>query len=419
MAILVGCNDDDEDPEVGTSPPDMMRFTNPDGTLPEDMGVDGSPDPGAGDAALAEDAAPDAEVIECESPFEGGSLVEVVEFVSGDNPPFHRKLGQGWDGRLYYDLRQVTRDNLYAPNAEFFIRTFYPDGLDPDSQQWSVTIDGLVDSEVSFEVSELEPWEQGGYVLECSGNGDFSQFGLLSACTFEGVPMTEILERVNILPEAVGVLVNGFDHHEMPSQGGHSTPGAAWVFTFAQLEETRAFLATTMNGESLPPDHGYPVRLVVPGWYGCSNIKWVDRITLIDTNELPTSQMREFDTRTHQPRPTPRLARDFLPASMDQAAMPTRIEHWIVNGERRYRIVGVMWGGYEVTDALQIQFNNEGWEDVELCPPHAANQPWTVWEHTWTPRNPGVYNISCRINDPNVITKRLDFGFYDRSVRLA
>ncbi len=173
-----------------------------------------------------------------------------------------------------------------------------------------------------------------------------------------------------------------------------------------------------MNGEPLPPDHGQPVRLVIPGWYGCCNIKWVDRLTLVGADEPSTAQMREFASRTHQSG-TPTLARDFRPAIMQQAAMPIRVEQWDVGGEILYRVVGILWGGEETTDALQIRYDQGTPEPVEVCPPHLQNKTWTLWSHAWRPPGAGTYRIDMEIADPAVPSNRLDSGFYARRVSVG
>ena len=101
-----------------------------------------------------------------------------------------------------------------------------------------------------------------------------------------------------------------------------------------------------MNGEPLPLDHGAPVRLVVPGWYGCSWIKWVDELRLATPDAAATTQMREFAGRTHQDG-VPELARDYEAPAIDLAATPIRVERRRVDGGIEYRIVGIAWGGTE------------------------------------------------------------------------
>src|SRR4029453_17551387 len=126
--------------------------------------------------------------------------------------------------------------------------------------------------------------------------------------------------------------------------------GGSWIFALDELRE--AFLATGMNGVPLPADHGAPVRLVVPGWYGCVCIKWVNAIEFVDDRVPPTGQMIEFAARTHQ-RGVPSRAIDFHAAAIDQAAFPVRVEHWSTGSRSAYRVIGILWGGEKPSNALE------------------------------------------------------------------
>src|ERR1043166_2364487 len=169
-----------------------------------------------------------------------------------------------------------------------------------------------------------------------------------------------------------------------------------------------------MNGKPLARDHGAPVRLVVPGWYGCAAIKWVTAVTFAEESAPASSHMREFAARTHQ-QGVPELARAYRPAAIDQAAMPTRVEKWLVDGKIRYRVAGILWGGRRTVGALEIRFNPEE-EYVRVDDfRQAANDPWSFWSHAWTPKAPGTYMIRLRVPDRTVETKRLDSGYYFRA----
>jgi DMSO/TMAO reductase YedYZ molybdopterin-dependent catalytic subunit len=193
-------------------------------------------------------------------------------------------------------------------------------------------------------------------------------------------------------------------------------PGASWIFARGDLD--RALLATRMNGVPLPPDHGSPVRLIVPGWYGCACIKWVDRIDLVPEDAPATTQMQEFAARTHQ-NPAARLARDFTPAIIDTAAMPVRVEKWQIGGRLEYRIAGIVWGGSTPTNALSIRFKaSHPWGRVDDCPLPASTLTWSMWTHTWRPDSPGRYQIVLRVDDPSIRTRRLDLFFYVREIQI-
>jgi DMSO/TMAO reductase YedYZ molybdopterin-dependent catalytic subunit len=344
-----------------------------------------------------------------------GELLGRLPFDENVSAPLDTKVGQGWDARLYRDLSDLGPETLVTPNELFYIRTEHPDLLD-ESAPWLVRLGGLVAAEVDLEIDDLYAIEepQGVHLLECSGNSDGGAFGLLSAAEWAGAPMSAVLELADLDASATRVLVSGFDEHSVPSNNGHSTPGASWIFTFADLE--RAFLATRMNGELLPKDHGFPVRLFVPGWYGCTCIKWVNEILLVDEDAPATSQMQEFASRTHQDG-TPALARDYIPAVIDQTAMPVRVEKWLVDGTIAYRVVGILWGGAQLTDALTISFDGgQSHQPVAVSPPMTTNATWTSWSHTWRPESTGRHVIRMGIADPTIRTRRLDSGWYDRAV---
>ena len=357
----------------------------------------------------------------------------------GTAPPlFGRLLGAGLDARQFTDLSEIQSTNQSAirnpqsalsptPTARFFIRTAAPSAL-PPPERWALRLGGLVHAPVDLNPAALEPLARasGRYLLECSGNSDQSNYGLLSTADWEGVPLGAVLDRVRPSAASWRVLVSGVD--EEGSRPVTSVPGASWIFTRDELE--RAILAIRMNGAPLSRDHGAPVRLIVPSWYGCACIKWVDRIELVPDEAPATTQMREFAARTHQPfdrlaiersltSGRPLMARDFIPASIDTAAMPVRAEKWSIDGRIVYRLAGIIWGGSRPTNALQIRFRSGAlWVPVDDCPLPESTLTWSLWTHTWKPASPGRYQIVLKVDDPTIRTRRLDIFFYVREVEI-
>ncbi len=356
------------------------------------------------DALLADEAA---------GPWRGGTRLGVVPFAAEPQDPLETEIANGLDRRFYTDLSKVARDRLITPVEEFFVRTGVPDRLDP-SRPRSIRLDGLVSRPATLAPADLERRSapRGTHLVECAGNSRATRFGLISTAEWSGVPLARLLAKAGPLPRAAAARISGFDDHSRGST--NSEAGCSWVFPLGQLAAAGAFLATGMNGRPLKLAHGAPARLVVPGWYGCCSIKWLERVELVDGEQPATSQMREFAARTHQDG-VPRRAADYRPAVIDRAALPVRIEKWRAGGKILYRVAGIDWGG-DGSGRLMIRFHpQDPYREVRF-PAERRGSGWGVWLHPWSPTIPGRYLIQLKVDDPEVSVRRLDAGLYLRGV---
>jgi DMSO/TMAO reductase YedYZ molybdopterin-dependent catalytic subunit len=351
-----------------------------------------------------------------QDPFHGGKQLSDVDFVGELPIEMNTVMGTELDGRLYTDLSTLTPEHPITPTKDFYLRTRASKLLE-SNKPWTIRLAGLVREPANFSSARLRALGKpmGVHFMECAGNTRDFHFGLMSAASWTGVPMSDVLNTVDMKPQATHVLVSGFDRYQTESSS--SVPGASWIFKLDQVGSSRMFLATQMNDEPLPKDHGAPVRLVVPGWYACTCIKWVNEITLVAEDAAATSQMREYAARTDQ-QGLPKFARDYRAAAMQYAAMPIRIERWLVGGTIQYRVVGILWGGSQPVERLEIRFNpEEDFVPVDHLDP-SGEDSWSFWTHAWTPQKRGTYLIRLRVKDPVVPTKRLDAGYYLRAVEI-
>jgi DMSO/TMAO reductase YedYZ molybdopterin-dependent catalytic subunit len=348
--------------------------------------------------------------------------------------------GGGHDARLCIDVASLlTPEGRLTPSDQFFIRTEYPDLLRPQ-REWMIKLHGHVKQPRNVPLSSLhdlvEP--KGPVLLECSGNAAQLKFGLLSVADWAGIPIEKIIKLAHPTEKAKAILIKGFDDDShLPDNGPpyttHSYPTCSWVFPIETLVNGGAFLATQMNGAPLPKNHGAPVRLIIPGWFGCTEVKWVNEIKFVDDTEKATWQMLEFSDRTNQEvhsvrgfyhKHGPALARDYRPGTIDQNAIPVRVEQWKVGGKIRYRVVGITWGGNaggrQRTAKFRIRFVTSGaaskFEPVLFCKAVTSNSQYGIWMHTFAARRKGPCRIQIRVNDPNVPTRRLSSNGWDRGV---
>ena len=346
-----------------------------------------------------------------------GKMLGVVDFTGEARAPLGEAFGAELDGRQYTDLSRLTAENSVTTTDQFYIRT-RASNLLGSQKPWSVQVSGHAGKPFGLTMEELNriAVPLGVHLMECAGNARSVHFGMISVAGWKGALLADVLEKAKAKPDAKRVLISGYDTYAAKSAS--SIPGASWVFTADELKKAGAFLATEMNGSPLTSDHGAPVRLVVPGWYGCTCIKWVNEINLVDDAAAATSQMQEYAARTMQ-NGVPLAAREYKPALIEQVAMPIRIEKWFVGDKLSYRVVGIAWGGSTPVKNLQIRFNPEE-EYVVVDDFHqAANDPWSFWTHSWTPKQPGTHMIRLHVADPGVVARRLEAGYYMRTVEIS
>ncbi len=326
--------------------------------------------------------------------------------------------GVGLDARLVTDLSRLEPGTLITANDLAYIRTEIPAAAKAHQGPWLLDCGGLASAPAALKLDDLtaRSKKMGPHLFECSGNANPSNFGLMSVAEWEGIPLIDVVSQLQPSKEATGVLVSGFDHIGQNSQ--RSIVGASWVLPLASLDKLGASLAIKMNGAPVPDDHGKPVRLVVPGWYGCTWIKWVNEIRLVGPDEPATTQMVEFAARTHQAEPF-KLAKDYTPADIQTAATPVRVEKRRGPNGIEYRIVGIVWGGAKAVEQLQIRFGkNEPFVPFAVCPVPKTHTMWSLWEYRWKPTAPGTYDIALEVADQSVPQRRLKTGYYMRQVKV-
>jgi DMSO/TMAO reductase YedYZ molybdopterin-dependent catalytic subunit len=347
-----------------------------------------------------------------------GTRVGVIPFVNEGHDPVGVLLGDELDGRYFTDLSRLAPENPITPADDFYIRTRASKLLDR-GKPWTIQLGGLAENPKALRVDDLAKSAKpmGLHLMECAGNSRSAHFGMISVADWSGVALQDILQTLKPALSPQRILISGFDLYSAKSSS--SVPGASWIFTEEQLQSSGAFLAVQMNGKPLTLDHGAPVRLFVPGWYGCACIKWVNEISSVADDAPATSQMQEYASRTMQ-HGVPRLASEYKPATLDAAAMPIRIEKWFVKGKIEFRVFGIQWGGAAPIDGLEIQFNpEENYVPVTDFRASSSVNSWNFWQHNWMPSSSGRYAIRLRAKPTSIPARRLDSGYYVRFVDIT
>ncbi len=299
-------------------------------------------------------------------------------------------------------------EGLLTPTESFYVRTHFPiPSIDRDA--WWLHVEGEVEKPFAINYEELLQVEPVTIpvTLECAGNNRHFlepkvkgvQWGLGAVGTAEwtGVPLSILLDRAAVKANACEVILEGADGGLL--EDPKSPPGELRFARSIPLEKARAdvFLAYKMNGGELPPEHGFPVRAIVPGWYAMASVKWLQRIIVTDqpfTGYYQTLDYAFWKRREQVAELTP-LSEMQVKA---QIAKPAQGESVPANSS--VRVHGAAW----TTDGeiTKVELSTDGgstWDDTSLIGERQPNA-WRLWEFNWqTPRAPGKRTLIARATD--------------------
>lgn len=289
------------------------------------------------------------------------------------------------------------------PNERFFVRSHSaPPAVDPRS--WRLDIAGRVGRPTSWTLAELEalPQARVAAVLECAGNGR-GHFrtsppgelrwgdGAVGSAVWEGVDLASLLAEVRPRSSADHLAFEGETGREPPS----GVPRFVRGLSLASNEVPhRVLVALRMNGRPLAAEHGFPARLVVPGWYGMAWVKWLRRVIVRPTafrGHYQTSRYVYQYTRHGRPIVEP-VARVRVKSLLLDPAPGARI-----GLGRRCRIRGKAWSGSGPVDRVEVDVGG-GWTPAEVS---GGDGPydWAGWTYEWTPRTRGPVRLRTRATD--------------------
>jgi DMSO/TMAO reductase YedYZ molybdopterin-dependent catalytic subunit/rhodanese-related sulfurtransferase len=289
---------------------------------------------------------------------------------------------------------------VVMPNAHFYVRNHFT-APGTDSERWRLEVGGLVERPLSLSLRDFSrlPSETRVVTLECAGNGRFTlqpsvegeqwRYGAVSTAEWTGVPLAEVLDRVGPLPLATDIVFAGADHGEVDAH-----PGAVHFERGLSLDTARqagAILAYAMNGEALPLQHGFPVRLIVPGWYGVASVKWLDSIELVDQPFDGYFQTTKYQYETDAMRREPvtlQRVRALLTQPADGEVLPV--------GEVTVR--GVAWSGAAPIARVEISVDDEPWREARLVGDRQSHR-WQWWELHTRLDLPGKHCLRARATD--------------------
>lgn len=289
------------------------------------------------------------------------------------------------------------------PTARHYIRNhFRIPSLDPFA--WRLTVAGFVERSLPLSLRDLQnmPSQSLVVTLECAGNGrstlrqsvDGEAWGLGAVSTAEwtGVPLSDVLDRAGLKPDAHEVIFRGADRGTVGGERGVTRFERS--LKLDEARESHALLAYSMNGEPLPVQHGFPLRVIVPRWYAVASVKWLTEIEVTDVAFNGYFQHDKYVYEwedNHQPAREP-VTLQRVRALITEPAPNQELEP----GEMTVR--GVAWSGVASIARVEVSIGGRPWEKCQLSG-EPMRHSWQWWEmRTRVNRGPSVA-IRARATD--------------------
>jgi DMSO/TMAO reductase YedYZ molybdopterin-dependent catalytic subunit len=299
-------------------------------------------------------------------------------------------------------------DSFITPAKSFYVRTHFP--IPPiDRDAWWLHVDGEVEKPFAINYEQLRTLESltAPVTLECAGNNrSFLQpkvkgvqwhLGAVGNAEWTGVPLSVLLDRATLKPNAREVVLEGADGGVL--EDPKSPPGELHFARSVPLEKARrdVLLAYKMNGQDLPPEHGFPVRAIVPGWYAMASVKWLQRV--IVTDRPFTGYYQTFDY-AYWKRGEDGAELTPLSEMQIKAEIARPVEGETVPANTSVRVSGAAWTcDAEIT---KVELSTDGgvtWKDAKLLGQSTSNA-WRLWEVNWqTPSESGKQILIARASD--------------------
>ena len=276
-----------------------------------------------------------------------------------------------------------------------------------DAATWRLEVGGLVDRPLSLSLDDVRerPAVEMAVTMECAGNGRVhvephvvSQPWLLEAvgtARWRGTPVAALLQEAGVREGAVEVLFTGLDRGV---EGGEEQAYERSLPVRALLEG-EAILAYEVNGVPLPPQHGYPLRLVVPGWYGMTSVKWLSRITLVDQPFEGYQMRHSYRVRHDEDEPGEPITTIAPRSLMIPPGIPDFLTRARVVQAGACEIAGRAWSGSSEIAAVDVSTDGgASWAPAELDEAALGRWAWRSWRFSWSAA-PGEYELCCRARD--------------------
>jgi DMSO/TMAO reductase YedYZ molybdopterin-dependent catalytic subunit len=301
--------------------------------------------------------------------------------------------------RRIIDIRKI--DGVFTPRDQFFTTQHYGHP-DVDAAAFRLKVSGLVNKPIELSLDELKKMKSTDLIFgfECSGNRRPLQ-GLSSNGRWTGVPLKTVLDMAGVKPNAKEFVFFGADKGEDDVDFRGNVTKVVQQFGRSMSRDKslspELLLAYNMNGEPLTKHQGFPLRLIVPGWYGVTNVKWLSEIYLQEDEYLGKFQARWYRT----------LRGEMINGEMkwvESAVTHMNLKSFIARVSKQgndYNVMGVILNDGTPIKSVEVKVDEGNWQPAKMDPATNGKYSWKFFNYTWSGATPGEHTLVSRVTDAN------------------
>lgn len=293
----------------------------------------------------------------------------------------------------FLDSRSI--DTFYTPNDDFYIVQHYNQPTIPEAD-FRLRITGMVDRPLTLSLAEIKrrPKVEIDAGFECGGNNPNIFHGLIGNARWGGISLPDLLRDAGAEAGGIEVVFYGADKGMENVRDTDIEQAFGRSLHIDDARRPEVMLAYEMNGEPLPLYHGAPLRLVVPGWYGVANVKWLDQIHVQDRRYMGRFMARDYVTLSR---------RDVGGVERWEERSVTKIQlkSSIVRVTRNaagHKIMGFVLNDGTPLRSVEVKIDDGPWRAAEIDP-DSTRYSWKLFSLDWTDVAPGEHTIVSRVTD--------------------
>ncbi|NNC65782.1 MAG: sulfite oxidase [Gammaproteobacteria bacterium] len=295
----------------------------------------------------------------------------------------------------FLDTREI--DSFYTPVDDFYIVQHY-DQPGIAEADYRLRITGLVDNPTVLTLDDIKsrPKVEIDAGFECGGNRPSLFQGLIGNARWGGTSLRDILLEAGIRPEGIEVVFYGADRGTESIRDTEAEQNFGRSMHYSDALQPDIMLAYEMNGEPLNLYHGAPLRVLVPGWYGVANVKWLDQIHVQDRRYMGRFQARDYVTLAR---------RDIggIERWEERSVTRMRLKSSIIRvtrGPAGHTITGFVLNDGTPLRSVEIKVDDGPWREAEIDA-DSTQYSWKLFNYAWNDATPGEHTIVSRVTDAN------------------